>query len=220
MVAATYAPAALAFVAIRQFARTFGPIEDGPPVLAIRPLLTALMRNTSWWADPKYALFWLYFAMTLFGGISLFLLTVQRPWRKLREEPEWLAFAAPLVAITALGYTDMWRYSAFLLPALPAFWAWSVSDAKPRRGLLLFASVTLVTLATQRPWQRMDMESYFRDWFPYYVVVEDGPDAGMYLWPVWTYYLPIAIVSFVALAVIRRATLSVRAEVTVPSAVR
>jgi hypothetical protein len=214
MVAATYAPAVAAFFWIRQFARRFVKAEDlSEPVLSIGALVSTLLQNTQWWSDPMYVMFWLYFAVTLFGGISLFLLTTHRPWWTcLRKEPEWLAFAVPIVAVTVVGYTDMWRYSAFLVPALPAFWAWGVSRVKPRRDLLLFAAVTLVTIATQRPWQYIDLEAYFRDWFPYYVVLEDRASAGTELWPVWTRYLATACVSFVGLGLVRVFTAQVRSD--------
>jgi hypothetical protein len=220
VIVATYAPAVLAFFLLRQYVHASAPSAvTVPPVLAVVSLLTALLENLAFWSDPMYALFWIYFAVTLFGGISALLLVACRSWwTRLRREPEWLAFGVPLAMIAAVGYADMWRYSAFVLPAMPAFWAWTVSKIEPRRALILFTCVTLVTIATQRPWQRMDLEGYFRDWFPYYIVLERGPGAGVYLWPVWIYYLGIAIVSLLLLAMVHRATLSVRSDAPVAAA--
>jgi hypothetical protein len=205
VIAATYAPAIVAFFWIRQFAAgLFHGEAITDPVLSIGPLLSTLLSNVEWWTDPMYAVFWIYFAVTLFGGLSVFLLTTLGPWWTcLREEPEWLAFIVPLVAVTVVGYTDMWRYSAFLVPALPAFWAWGVARLKEGRAPLFFAAVTSVTLATQRPWQHMDLNSYFRDWFPYYAVIEHPAASGAELWPVWGRYLTVAIASLVALALVR-----------------
>lgn len=220
VVAATYAPAVLAFFWIRQMLHgAVSTSETVPPVLTVVPLVAALLKNIVYWADPLYVLFWVYFAVTLFGGVSVLLVIAHRSWwTSLRQEPEWLAFCVPLMLIAVVGYADMWRYSAFLLPAVPALWAWSVSRVKPGLDPLLFTCVTLVTIATQRPWQRMDLDGYFRDWFPYYVVLEKGPEAGMSLWPVWTYYVGIAAVSLIVLGMVRRATLAVRADTSVAPA--
>jgi hypothetical protein len=207
VVAATYAPAVAAFFWIRSAAGGYLRREEaGDPVLSAGALATALLDNAQRWADPAYAVLWCYFLLTLFGGVSVALLTTSRPWKTcLRSEPEWLAFVVPLLAAAALGDVDMWRYSAFLLPAVPALWAWSLSGMTPRRQAWLLIAVTAVSVATERPWQRMDLESYFRDWFPYYVVVQDPARAAAVLWPVWRYYLAVLGVSIVALAAVRRA---------------
>lgn len=220
VIVATYAPAVLAFFLIRQMLNgAVSSTGTTAPVLTVVPLVAALLKNTIYWADPLYVLFWIYFAVTLFGGISVLLVISCRSWwTSLRQEPEWLAFCLPLLLIAAVGYTDMWRYSAFVLPALPAFWAWSLAGVTPGRDRLLFTCVTLVTIATQRPWQRMDLEAYFRDWFPYYVVLERGPDAGVFLRPVWTYYVGIVVVSLIVLAMVRRVTLAVQGRTSVARA--
>jgi hypothetical protein len=205
VIVATYAPAVIAFFWIRRFAAgLFQAGEIKEPVLSIGPLVSALLGNIEWWSDPTYVLFWSYFAATLFGGLSVFLLTTLRPWsRCLREEPEWLAIVVPIVAVTVVGYTDMWRYSAFLVPALPAFWAWGVARLKKGVAPLFFTAVTAVTVATQRPWQHMDLNSYFRDWFPDYFVIDHPAASGVQLWPVWANYLAVGIASLVALALVR-----------------
>jgi hypothetical protein len=194
-VAATYAPIVAAIAFVRWFAASHVDADETARALAAGSLLAALRENLAWWSDPQYAAFWLYFAATLFGGVSLALLTSWRPWwRCLRREPEWLAVVLPIVAVTAVGYIDMWRYSAFVLPAVPALWAWTVSDLPPARARWCFAVVTIATLVTQRPWQAMDVPSYFRDWFPYFLVVEEPRTAAATLWPLWTYRLGAAAV--------------------------
>ena len=179
-------------------------------VLSFRTLVKGLFGNVSWWADPLYVVFWLYFAATVFGGLSLWLLTTRSPWRVcLRTEPEWFALIVPVVAVSVLGSLDIWRYLAYALPALPAFWAWSVSGMARSQMNPALAGVSAATLVTQRPWQRMDLESYFRDWFPYYLVVEDPSTAGQELFPVWSYRLVIVVVSIAALVALGRVGASV-----------
>lgn len=186
--AATYAPVVAAIAWGRWFAASH--IEEGETAsaLGMASLLSSLRDNLAWWLDPQYAAFWVYFALTLFGGVSLALLLAPRAWwRCLRREPEWLTIVLPIAAVTAVGYIDMWRYSAFVLPAVPALWVWGVSDLPPAAARRLFVGVTLATLVTQRPWQAMDVASYFRDWFPYFLVVETPDTAAATLWPLWTW---------------------------------
>jgi hypothetical protein len=53
----------------------------------------------------------------------------------------------------------------------------------------------------------MDLNSYFRDWFPYYVVIQHPAASGAQLWPVWGTYLAVAIASLVALVLVRLAAM-------------
>jgi hypothetical protein len=212
VVAATYAPAAVAFFALRRFAAGYASPTGGQEVLAMNSLSASLLANVKWWLDPTYAMFWLYFAVTAFGGLSLFLLTTLKPWRTcMRREPEWLALIGPLLVVAALGYVDMWRYIAFVLPALPPLWAWGVSGVAPSRLTPLLLTVSAATIVTQRPWQSMNIETYFRDWFPYYVVLENRAEAAHELWPAWGYYLVAALISLAAIAVVKRVGVTSRA---------
>lgn len=205
VVAATYAPAVAAFFWIRHVAASYSTgAQVNEPVLSAVGVVAALWTNLAMWLDPAYVALWIYFLITLFGGISLLLITAARPIAaRLREEPEWLAIIVPLLVVTALGYADMWRYSAFLVAALPPLWVWAVSGVEPRRRWVLFALVLLATLATQRPWQQMDLRTYFTDWFPYYRFIENRPGAPSVLWPVWPYYAAIAAVSLTVLGTVR-----------------
>jgi hypothetical protein len=205
VIAATYAPAIAAFFALRRVMATYDSPRGGDEVLSVGRLSGSLLSNVTWWADPTYAMFWLYFALTVFGGLSLFLITTMRPWRTcIQREPEWLALIVPVIAVGALGYVDMWRYVAFVLPALPPLWAWAVSSIPRRQFLALLAAVSVATLITQRPWQAMDVDSYFRDWFPYYVVLENRAEAAHELWPAWTYHLTIAAIALMAIVLVQR----------------
>ena len=69
----------------------------------------------------------------------------------------------------------------------------------------LFVGVTLATLVTQRPWQAMDVASYFRDWFPYFLVVETPLTAAATLWPLWTWRFAATGVLVLALLWLGRA---------------
>jgi hypothetical protein len=150
-------------------------------------------------------MFWLYFALTVFGGLSLFLVTTTRQWRTcIQREPEWLALIIPVLLVGALGYVDMWRYVAFLLPALPPLWAWAMASVPRERFTGLLIVVSAATLITQRPWQAMDVDSYFRDWFPYYVVLENRAEAAHELWPAWTYHLTGAVIALTAIVLVQR----------------
>ena len=205
IVLATYAPLVAAIVWVRWFAASHAVAGETARVLDTASLVASLRENLKWWYDPQYAAFWTYFAATVFGGVSLAILTTPRAWvRCLRREPEWLAVVLPIAAVTAVGYVDMWRYSAFVLPALPALWVWAVSDLPPARLRWLFAAVTLATLVTQRPWQAMDVASYFRDWFPYFLVVETPRTALATLWPLWTWRFAAAAVLALALLALSR----------------
>jgi hypothetical protein len=202
VIAATYLPALIAFGAVRTFAASFTPSgEPVPAVLAVDTLITGLLGNLRWWSDPVYAALWVYFALTVFGGVSLFFVTTSAPWRMLRREPEWLAIIVPVGAITVVGYLDMWRYLAYVLPAVPVLWAWGIAQLPARRRPPVMAAVTAITLLTQRPWQLMDVEAYFHDWFPYYVVLgfeTSGRDL-LYDWSLRLTILPLLILALVAI---------------------
>lgn len=205
VIAATYAPAVIAFFWIRRYAAgLFSGGRDQRASALDRPSRIRAPRQHRMVVRSRVRAVLELFRRDVFGGLSVFLLTTLRPWSTcLREEPEWLAIVVPIVAVTVVGYTDMWRYSAFLVPALPAFWAWGVARLKKGVAPLFFTAVTAVTVATQRPWQHMDLNSYFRDWFPYYVVIDHPAASGVQLWPVWANYLAVAIASLVALALVR-----------------
>jgi hypothetical protein len=206
-IAATYAPAVAAFFVIRRLAAAYSTdAQANEPVLSLTGVVAALLRNTGWWSDPLYVLFTVYFVATLFGGVSLLILAMTGQLaRHLREEPEWLAIVLPLIGAGALGPFDMWRYAAFMIPAVPIFWAWCVADLPPPRRWLVVAAVTIATLVTQRPWHPMGLDnSYFRDWFPYYLVVNDPVFGRSLLWPVWRVYIPLALALFAGIAMLTR----------------
>ena len=186
-IALTFLPAVAAFFAWRWYVVTylFGASRGEERVIGILQVLEGF----SLWADPKFAAFFLYFVVTLFGGISLLTITHPRAlWNVSRSEPEWAVFGALLLGIVAGGNADIWRYLLYLLPLVTVLFAVALAGlTDPLRRAVFFVAVTVATLVTQRPWQAMDTDAYFRDWFPYYLVRNNVSP-----WPLWGWRLFIA----------------------------
>ena len=103
-VAATYLPVAAAVVWGRWLALSYSVAGEEMRALTTTTLAASLLANLTWWRDPRYVAFWLYFAVTLFGGVSMAILASGRAWSScLRREPEWLAILLPIAAITTMG---------------------------------------------------------------------------------------------------------------------
>ena len=174
--AALYVPAFAAFAAVRAWAVSAGPPKDEAYVT-----VASALNNLQYWQSPLFMLMFVYFTVTLFGGVTMVLLA--RPvWltRQLIARFEILVFLAPVVAAAVAGNIDIWRYLAFALPAAVALlgrYIQSVDPAQLRPTMML---MTLMTVVTQRPFEQMNGDSYFRDWFPLYTRPE-GLDA------VWSY---------------------------------
>jgi hypothetical protein len=181
--ALTYLPAIAAFIAWRALVMSYSGASDGG-VVTVRTLFAYLEH----WRQPLFVAFFLYFLVTVFGGVSL--LVVARPGLvagHLGREPEWALFIMAIVGVAAVGGSDIWRYLAYLLPAFTVLFAAVTRELRWPRHLALAAIVCLATTLTQRPWQSMNLSAYFRDWFPYYVHLETLP-AGVpppELWPLW-----------------------------------
>lgn len=193
LIAKTYTPAVLAFFGWRFLVTatwSFGGTSE--PLGFYR-----LTSNLAYFADPVFAGFFMYFALTIFGGASLLVLAradvaVRAFWR----EPEWAVYAGLVLAAAAMGDADLWRYLAYLLPAIVVLFAICARELHQRRWRVAVAALVCVaTAVTQRPLQTMDVTAYFRDWFPYYIskatplpLVEEVPA----LWPVWGWRFLIA----------------------------
>lgn len=155
----------------------------------------ALAGNLRLWLDPLYVGLFAYFALMMFGGVSLIVLAnPRRSFMLLRDEPEWLAFLAVVFAISAVGDADIWRYLAYSLPAFVVMFAWCCRGWRPRQLGLMFAFGAVVTWITQTPFDAMDSELYFIDWFPYYLR-EDMVTQPQLVWPVWSWRLLIAVIA-------------------------
>jgi hypothetical protein len=191
----TYAPAIGALFLLRRWASITNRGDD-------RPLLSAgdLAANLALWRDPAFVMFFLYFAVTLLGGITVLLLL--RPGsivRQIAREPELATFAAPIVAVAAMGNADIWRYLIFILPVLAVLYARYVTEHSP--APLLLTGALLLTIITQQPFLKMDMMQYFRDWFPAYIHRTD--DASEAFWLAWRLRIIVTVAAIAALGVIQ-----------------
>jgi len=162
--AAFYLPAFAAFAAVRIWAVNVGPPKDVAYVT-----ISSALANLHTWQSPLFVLMFVYFTLTLFGGLTMSLLS--RPvWlaRQFASRWELLVFLAPVVAAAVAGNIDIWRYLAFALPVVVLLlgpYVQSLDKSQLRQAMII---VTLVTLLTQRPFEQMNADSYFRDWFPLY----------------------------------------------------
>jgi hypothetical protein len=184
IVACTYAPAIVAFFTWRahvmqRWSGNARPWE-----------LSTFIGNLEYWRDPFFAALFVYFTLTVFGGISLFV--IARCGVALRHcvrEPEWAVYSALLLAAAAMGDADLWRYLAYLLPAAAVLFAVCARQAALSRWHMIAtaAIVCVATFVTQRPLQTVDLSAYFLDWFPYYI--RQGENVPLptlpSLWPVW-----------------------------------
>ena len=144
--------------------------------------------------DPAFIGVFLYFMVTLLGGVGL-LLVLRAVWtvRQLIAAPELATFTEPIVGAAAVG-SDIWRYGVFLLPALAILFAAYARAHRP--GVLVLAAALLFTLATQQQFVTMDMVQYFRDWFPVYL--HRAGDVNDEFWPIWNRRFAVATVLAVA----------------------
>jgi hypothetical protein len=142
--------------------------------------------NLALWHDLEYVAFFLYFCITVFGGISM--LVAARPAqcaRLLRREPEWITFSALIFALSAVGNADLWRYLAYALPLAVVLVAACDAEWTNGRRWWIFFVGTVGTLVTQRPFEPIQSAIYFAHWFPYYVIPSAPPDDLERLWFYW-----------------------------------
>jgi hypothetical protein len=175
--AAALLPAIAAMAAIRWVAAA-GAAEDAAPLA-----VTDLVDNLKLWTSPAFVTVFAYFSVTVFGGISALLATRPR-WaaRRFADEPELATFLLIVLGATAVGDLDIWRYLAFTLPValvLIAKYYAGADLAAVRRAAL---AMTVITLITQQPFQTMNEDLYFRDWFPLYFERMTQPPDLMAVW--------------------------------------
>jgi hypothetical protein len=175
---AIYAPALVASFGLRYVVSRYPGSELLTP--------SNFADNLTLWTDQEYVAFFVYFCVTVFGGLSM--LAAARPaqcGRFLRREPEWLTFAAPIVAMSAVGSSDLWRYLAYTLPVAVVLLAACDGEWTAGRRAWMFSIGTLATLLTQYPFEHIDSTTYFTHWFPYYVIPSAPPDDLERLWLYW-----------------------------------
>jgi hypothetical protein len=197
----TYAPAVVALFLIRQWASTTN-LGDRD-----RALLTAgdFIANLALWRDPPFVVFFVYFLVTILGGITI-LLTLKPVWslRRLAETPELFTFGVLIVGAAAVGNADIWRYLVFLLPVIAILFAAYVRDVRP--GPVILTAALLLTLVTQQPFTQMDMTLYFRDWFPGYVYRTD--EATPVFWSTWWVRIAATCGGAIALGIVQWMTVT------------
>ncbi len=176
--AIAYLPGLGTFVLIRWWSSSL--VGAGDPLSPADAL-----QNLTFWASPAFAAAFTYFGVTLFGGISA-VLVMRARWcvNRLLEEPELATFLVVIAGLTVAGNIDIWRYLVFALPVALALIARFCRDLDEEQLRVVLAIVTLSTVLTQRPFETMDVELYFRDWFPLYHVFGVHP-APADLGPVW-----------------------------------
>jgi hypothetical protein len=163
------------------------------------------------WLIPEFVALFSYFVVTVFGGISA-LLAVHPRWclTRLRQEPEIATFLIVNIGLAAVGGLDVWRYIAFVLPAVVALIALCFRDRvrSPAHERSVAAAMTFVTVFTQRPFEQMNRVLYFKDWFPLYDIIDRthyivDPRASELL-SLWVMRLAALTLLVVALASIAR----------------
>ena len=78
--------------------------------------------------------------------------------------------------------------------------------------------MTLVTVITQRPFQRMDQDLYFQDWFPLYSILPGPPTRD--LLTLWGMRLIALVLLLVLIRLIQRSASSVPAFAGRPERLR
>jgi hypothetical protein len=192
----TYLPATLIYIVVRMIV--------GARPLAEGNTLETFIRNTDLWTGPLFPSFYVYFLLTIAGGVSLVVAAQPaRWWRVIRDEPEWLGFALPIVLVTALVGLDIWRYLAALLPLIVVLFARCSREWRPRESVVLMTAVVVLTLITQLPFQGMDLTRYFTQWFPYYAWTGSAPVdvTRAMLWPDWAWRFLAVVLALCALMV-------------------
>jgi hypothetical protein len=168
----------------------------------------------SLWLHPAFPTAFLYFAVTVFGGISA-LLVLHPRWgaAQLRREPELATYLIVVAGLSALGSLDVWRYLVFALPVGLVLIARYFDEASGPVEPMMAAAMTFVTVITQRPLQRMDQDLYFQDWFPLYTIISDTPPPWDFL-ALWGMRLTALLLLLVAFVLIRRRRPRVREQAT------
>jgi hypothetical protein len=183
---ATYGPAILVFAGWRVAVTSH--FSDGNDEILT---FSRLFANLEQWSDPTFVAFFVYFLLTIFGGVTLFVFgKFGLAVRHLVREPEWAVFILATIAPALFGSADMWRYLAYLLPAVVVLFAVTAREiGLPRRRLAAALIICAATVMTQRPFQAIDMTAYFRDRFPYYVQLQRLPPEATdpEIWPLWAW---------------------------------
>ena len=161
------------------------------------------LANLKFWLQPAFVTAFAYFTVTVLGGISA-LLVVRPRWcaARLRREPELASYLLVIAGLTAIGNLDVWRYLLFALPVGLVLIAQYFEGLPPSVARVTAAAMTFVTVITQRPFQRMDQDVYFQDWFPLYSIIPGPPTRD--LLTLWGMRLIALILILILLHLIQR----------------
>ena len=161
------------------------------------------LANLKFWLQPAFVTAFAYFTVTVLGGISA-LLVLRPRWcaARLRREPEMASYLLVIAGLTAIGNLDVWRYLLFALPVGLVLIAQYFEGLPPSHARVTAAAMTFVTVITQRPFQRMDQDVYFQDWFPLYSIIPGPPTRD--LLTLWGMRLIALILILILLHLIQR----------------
>ena len=195
--ALAYAPGLLTIALVRWWvmASNVGDARDDGPLS-----IADAIQNLAFLASPGFVAGFAYFAITVFGGISV-LLVLRPRWSlgRLREQPELATFLLLIVGMSVAGNLDIWRYLVFALPVAIVLIAQYCRGYDPGETGRFLLAMTLVTILTQRPFEAMDRLKYFRDWFPLYHYFEARPPIDGLI-AVWAARMGALILAMVALS--------------------
>jgi hypothetical protein len=162
------------------------------------------LTNLTFWLKPVFVTAFIYFTLTVFGGIST-LLALRPRWcaARLRQEPELATCLLVVGALSAVGNLDVWRYLVFALPVALVLIAQYFQGLTSSAATITAAAITFVTVLTQRPFQRINQDIYFQDWFPLYAIVPGPPAHDLLV--LWGMRLLALIAILIAFLLIQRA---------------
>ena len=177
--AVAYLPCLVALVVIR-LAVVPGTHQEQTPFS-----LGDAIANLALWSSPIFAVGFVYFAVTVLGGLSV-LLWLRPGWTLslIRRRPELASFLVVIAAVTAVGNWDIWRYLVFAYPAAVVLIARFFDGLSPDVTRRTLIAMTALTFITQRPFERLYEAIYFRDWFPLYYMSDPTLPTEFVL--VWT----------------------------------
>lgn len=159
----TYAPSLLMFVILRAWVSSTNKVSDTQAI----SIFDLANNAAKYCLDPVFISFFLYFTLTVFGGITMILWSQPQLCLKyLREEYEYSIFLTLIVGISLTGNLDTWRYLAYSIPVVTMLFARYSNNFKFWQQLPIFLVSATGTVLTQQPFTSMDMDKYFSSWFP------------------------------------------------------
>lgn len=194
---AVYLPALLVPVILRT--PVFGFMPDTSAPSTVSNAIAGLRMLTG----GSYLIALGYFSATLFGGLTLFLIVRLRVCvRALRREPELLTFLVIVFVFTVAAGVDIWRYLVFSLPAVIVLAAECFRHFDPPVSRVLVVVILLITALTQHPLEPMTTETYFRDWFPVYLMGGSGAERAQLIRVWWPRLVSIPLSALVLVGVV------------------